>query len=169
VILSFTGYAGSVFVASQFYNSAERGLEQVVFGDGTTWSKSQLQAAYIAQVQTSNKDVVEGFGASNDTMQGGAGDDRLYGYSGNDTYSYNAGDGNDRVYEDQFSGNGDRLVLGAGLTADKLVLERSGSHVTLFFTGYAGGIYLDRQFDGWDYGVEQIVFGDGAIWSKAQL
>ena len=139
-----------------------------MFGDEATWSKSQLQAAYLGQSQTAAGDVLWGF-SGNDTMQGGTGDDRLYGYSGTDTYTYNAGDGNDRIYEDQFGGNGDRLVLGAGLTTDKLVFERSGNHVTLRFAGYAGGIYLDQQFGSNDYGVEQIVFGDSTVWTKQQL
>ena len=139
-----------------------------MFGDGATWSKSQLQTAYLGQSQTAAGDVLWGF-SGNDTMQGGTGDDRLYGYAGTDTYTYNAGDGNDRIYEDQFGGNGDRLVLGAGLTTDKLVFERSGNHVTLRFAGYAGGIYLDQQFGSNDYGVEQIVFGDSTVWTKQQL
>jgi Ca2+-binding RTX toxin-like protein len=131
--LFFTGYAGGIYLDRQF-DGWDYGVEQIVFGDGAIWSKAQLQAAAIAQAQTAANDVAWGF-SGNETMQGGTGDDRLYGYAGNDTYTYNAGDGNDRIYEDQFSGNGDRLVLGAGLTADKLVLERSGGHVTLHFTG----------------------------------
>jgi Ca2+-binding RTX toxin-like protein len=167
VTLHFTGYAGGIYLDRQF-DGWDYGVEQIVFGDGATWSKSQLQTAYLGQSQTAAGDVLWGF-SGNDTMQGGTGDDRLYGYAGTDTYTYNAGDGNDRIYEDQFGGNGDRLVLGAGLTTDKLVFERSGNHATLRFAGYAGGIYLDQQFGSNDYGVEQIVFGDGMVWTKQQL
>jgi len=63
------------------------------------------------------------------------------------------------------TGNGDRLSLGAGLTADVLTFDRVGTSVTLRFAG-GGSIYLDRQFEGYDYGVEQIAFANGTTWTK---
>jgi trimeric autotransporter adhesin len=163
VTLHFAGQSGSIYLERQF-EDFDNGVEQIAFANGTVWTKADLQSAYLARIQTAGSDLVEGFG-SNDTPQGGAGDDQLYGDYGNDVYVYNAGDGNDRIFEGMSTGNGDRLSLGAGLTADVLTFDRVGTSVTLRFAG-GGSIYLDRQFEGYDYGVEQIAFANGTTWTK---
>ena len=168
--LSFTGETGSIYLDTEDGVDGS-GVEQVVFGDGTVWSRDDLFAAYVRQQETAGNDTVTGFSGS-DTIQGGLGDNSLYGTTGADTYVYNAGDGNDRIYEagnyyDRI--NSDRLVLGTGLTADKLQINHTNANLTLTFTGVAGSIYLDGQ-DGVDgAGIEQVVFGDGTTWSADQL
>ncbi|WP_316172819.1 MULTISPECIES: calcium-binding protein [unclassified Bradyrhizobium] len=187
VTLSFTDQAGSVRMVA-FDSGASVGLEQVVLGDGTVWSKQQLESAYIAQQMaagattitgfdqnndviggTSGNDTLYGLGG-NDTLTGGRGDDMLDGGSGSDTYVYNAGDGNDTITDGTaFDGSNDRLVLGAGLTASNLVITRSGSDVTLSFTDQAGSVRMVAFDSGASVGLEQVVLGDGTVWSKQQL
>src|SRR5215203_2931049 len=133
VTLHFAAQSGSIYLDRQF-EGFDNGVEQIAFANGTIWTKADLQSAYLASVQTVGSDVVEGFG-TNGTLQGGVGDDQLFGDYGNDTYAYNAGDGNDRIFEGLSSGNGDRLSLGAGLTADVLTFDRVGTGVTLRFAG----------------------------------
>ncbi|BAM91984.1 putative calcium binding hemolysin protein [Bradyrhizobium oligotrophicum S58] len=187
IILSFTNQPGSVRLVAED-GGVGTGIEQVVFGDGTIWSKQQLENAYIAQqmaagatsitgfdqnndviIGTSGNDTLSGLGG-NDTLTGGAGNDTLDGGSGSDTYIYNAGDGNDTITDNTaFDGSNDRLVLGAGLTPANLVISRSGSDVTLSFSDQAGSIRMVAFDSGANVGLEQVVFGDGTVWSKQQL
>ena len=185
--LSFTGQDGSIKLAGEDVGNGG-GLEQIVFGDGTTWSKQDLEAAYIAQQEAAGATSITGFDQNNDvivgttgadslsgqggndTLTGGLGDDSLIGGGGSDTYIYNAGDGNDTITEvATYDSTVDRLVLGTGLTPDKVVIARNGSDLTLSFTGQDGSIKLAGEDVGNGGGLEQIVFGDGTTWSKQDL
>jgi len=148
-----------------YYN---QGVERVVFDDGTVWTQADLRTKWLAQASTSGDDVINGFN-TNDTIRGGGGNDTLDGGSGNDTYVYNAGDGNDAITEGQFAGGADSLVLGAGLTPSDMMIGRSGNDVTLSFVNEGGSIKLIGEASGYGSGVEQIVFGDGTIWSQQTL
>jgi Ca2+-binding RTX toxin-like protein len=187
ITLSFSDQSGSVLLVGED-TGLESGVEQIVFGNGTTWSIPQLEAAYISQQLTAGATTITGFDQHNDvfvgssanetfsgqggadTFTGGQGDDNLTGGKGADTYNYNSGDGNDTITEGQFSDNTtDRLVLGTGLTTSNLVLSHTGSDLTLSFSGQAGSIRLVGEDLGSWGGVEQIVFGDGTTWGIPQL
>jgi Ca2+-binding RTX toxin-like protein len=187
ITLSFAGQSGSVRLVGED-GGFGTGLERIVFGNGTVWSKQNLEAAYIAAqeavgatsiagfdqsndviVGTAGADTLSGLGG-NDTLTGGLGDDSLNGGSGADTYLYNAGDGNDTITEGaSFDGTVDQLVLGAGLTPANVVISRSGADITLSFAGQSGSVRLVGEDGGFGTGLEQIVFGDGTAWSKQTL
>ncbi|MDX1217372.1 type I secretion C-terminal target domain-containing protein [Sinorhizobium medicae] len=61
-----------------------------------------------------------------DEITGGLGGDYMLGGYGEDTYFYNLGDGNDFIQEQYFSDT-DRIVMGSGIIADHITLERSGT------------------------------------------
>ncbi|WP_315719821.1 MULTISPECIES: calcium-binding protein [unclassified Bradyrhizobium] len=187
IIISFTNQPGSVRLVSED-GGAGTGVEQVVFADGTVWSKQQLESAYIAQQMAAGATTITGFDQNGDVIGGTAGNDTLYGLGGNDTltgnrgddtldggsgsdsYVYNAGDGNDVITDGTaFDSSNDRLVLGAGLTAANLVISRSGSDITLSFSDQAGSIRMVAFDSGSSVGLEQVVLGDGTVWSKQQL
>src|SRR5205807_5617891 len=108
-----------------------------------------------------------------DTFSGGLGDDTLSGGIGADTYIYNAGDGNDRIYEAVAHSDAaslDKLVLGSGLVQSNTLVAHSGASVTLTFTNQPGSIYIDNVDDPFDgAGIEQVVFGDGTTWSQQDV
>ena len=159
---------GSVLLKAELDDYYNQGVERVVFDDGTVWAQADLRTKWLAQASTSGDDVINGFN-TNDTIRGGGGNDTLDGGSGNDTYVYNAGDGNDAITEGQFAGGADSLVLGAGLTPSDMMIGRSGNDVTLSFVNEGGSIKLIGEASGYGSGVEQIVFGDGTIWSQQTL
>jgi hypothetical protein len=66
-------------------------------------------------------------------------------------------------------GTVDKLVLGAALTADKLAISRSGADITLSFAGQSGSVRLVSEDSGSGTGLEQVVFGNGTVWSKQNL
>jgi Ca2+-binding RTX toxin-like protein len=168
--LSFAGQAGSIHLDAE--DGADgAGIEQILFGDGILWGRGDLMAAYLTQAQTSGNDTITGFNGD-DSLQGGLGDDMLHGGLGSDTYLYNAGDGNDRIYDAgnyYHQTNVDRLVLGAGLTSSGLLLARNGTGLTLNFIGQTGSIYLDAIDAIYNSSIEQLVFGDGTIWGRSDL
>lgn len=187
VKISFSNATGSIFLDNQWWGDA--GIEKIEFADGTVWTQLDIAARYVAaQTTTGNdtiwgsnfNDVIEaGAGADtlqgysgNDTLVGGTGNDQLRGGTGSDTYIYNAGDGDDVLYDYQQSDNAatDTLIFGQGITAASVVFSRTTdkNDVKLSFTVQSGSIVLDNQWWG-DAGVESIQFADGTVWTQAQL
>lgn len=76
----------------------------------------------------------------NDVLIGGADDDRVEGGSGNDTYVFGRGDGHDTIFDiysttvGTNSGDlgGDRLLFGAGIEIEDLILQRDGTSLNIF-------------------------------------
>ena len=96
----------------------------------------------------------------NDTLIGGEGDDILYAGPGNDTFIYNVGDGWDVIDYENWTGTSepgdvDKLVFGAGITANDLTFSRVNDKdvVIDIDTGtYTGQIYIARQVNHTYYG-----------------
>lgn len=109
-----------------------------------------------------------------DTLSGGAEGDRLGGGAGSDTYLFSPGGGSDAIEEEAGSGDIDRLVIGPGVDPSAVSLERTVDNPDdLILTLNAqDSITLKNQFFGsadGGYGVEQIEFANGAVWTKGQL
>jgi Ca2+-binding RTX toxin-like protein len=166
------GDGGSIQIKEELDWWYDRGIEQIAFDDGTTWTPNDLRLKLLAQASTSGNDTINGFNTA-DTLQGGAGNDTLNAGSGDDTYIYARGDGNDVITEN--SGNLDKLVL-HGIAPAAVNLVRDGIHVTLVVAesavgaGDGGSIQIKEELDWWyDRGVEQIIFDNGTVWSPDNL
>ncbi len=159
---------GSVTVKNQFRN-AYNGIEQVVFDDGTTWSRADIRVRYLAAVSTTGDDTITGFGGA-DVITGGTGDDVIDGKAGADSYVYTLGDGDDTITDlDYSSGVVDRLVL-HGITPSQVTVGRSGNGNDLVLTMPDGGsVTVKNQFRNAYNGIEQVVFDDGTTWSRADI
>jgi Ca2+-binding RTX toxin-like protein len=185
--LSFAG-GGSVFLDEQG-RSNYYGIDFIDFADGSSWSRADLHARWIAMNSTDGDDVIVGFytddvisgGLGNDvieggtggsdTITGGAGNDTLRGGEGATTYLYGAGDGDDIVFDSSRSTPVDRLVLGPGIAASDVTLTRSASDpddVTVSFAG-GGSVFLDEQLRSNYYGVDFIDFADGTSWTRSAI
>ncbi|WP_340115568.1 calcium-binding protein, partial [Pelagibius sp. 7325] len=124
------GDGGSILLIANLDEWYSRGIDEIHFDDGTTWTRADLREMLISVAGTEGDDVIAGSNAQdiilgyagNDTINagegsdiitGGSGDDVLYGGtgSGNDTFIYARGDGNDTIVEWQNSGTADKLVL----------------------------------------------------------
>jgi Ca2+-binding RTX toxin-like protein len=108
-------------------------------------------------------------GPGNDILRG---DDTYWGGGGNDTYIYNAGDGDDFLYDWAHNGTFDTLILGVGIAPSALILEAGANpnDLRISFAGLPGSIVLQAQWF-WESGIESIEFMDapGAGWDKARL
>ncbi|MGL5838519.1 MAG: calcium-binding protein, partial [Sphingorhabdus sp.] len=103
-------------------------IETVQFGDGTKWSYLQLLQRFVDVAETAGNDIVYGFEGIADTFRGGAGNDRLEGLTGGDTYYFAAGSGNDTVFD---TGGSDRIIFSKLNLAD---VKISRTALDLVFT-----------------------------------
>ncbi len=187
----FRTAGGSILLERQFVN-ANGGVETFEFADGTVWGTAQIIAQTISQSVSELADWVEGSNAG-DTIAAGAGDDYVYGWSGDDiitggggddnleggqgadTYVYNAGDGNDRIFDlgdYNASTPNDTLVLGAGISAGDLLLTRDTAdsrNLIIRFGNVSGSIVIDDQFNDGNAGIDRIQFADGTIWDRSSI
>ncbi|MBY3187894.1 calcium-binding protein, partial [Rhizobium laguerreae] len=183
--LAFRSMAGSITLDNQVWSDA--GVEFIQFADGTVWNETEILRRYVADQQTSGNDTIWGTNLS-DVANGGAGDDTLITYSGNDrlvggggtdylegadgtdVYAYDAGDGDDVVFD--YRGSRDNVLeFGTGIAATDVVFSRVASDaadIKLAFRSMAGSIVLDNQHWG-DAGVEFIRFADGTLWDDAEM
>ena len=103
----------------------------------------------------------------NDTIIGGTGDDYLCGGAGDDTYVYNVGDGFDFIEDnDTVNYNSDTLVLGEGIIAEKVGMERRDNDLIIQLSDsdfiMVKNAYYDLK-EGKNF-IENIRFADGIVW-----
>ena len=162
LVADIAGVDNRVFIGNQ--GSGGR-IESFIFSDQT------LSYTSVASLANANNDQSLSGTSGSDTLNGGAGADTLQGALGSDTYQYNSGDGYD--YINDTGGTNDRIVLGTGLTSDKLRISRAEENdradMILTFQGIEGAILINDQV--WNNArvIEQVVFGNGETMSGAQL
>ncbi len=110
-------------------------------------------------------------GAGADVLEGGEGDDLFDGGLGADTYLFNMGDGFDTITD--LVGEGNRLVFGAGISAESLRLEVGTGNALVVRVGNSGDAVQIAGFNVFDplglHPIDQFVFADGMMLTYAQL
>ncbi|CBL45948.1 Hemolysin-type calcium-binding protein [gamma proteobacterium HdN1] len=107
----------------------------------------------------------------NDTLIGGVGNDTLQGSYGSDTYRFNLGDGQDRI-EEYMASNGtdiDRIVFGAGITANDLALSVSGNHLVITIGNTGDSLTINNWYSSSTYRVEEFELADGTVLNAQSL
>lgn len=136
------------------------GFDYVDYGANTTAAVVNLvDSSLNAGVATGDSLVeIEGIKAtaSNDTLRGNdannvfysrAGDDRMYGFGGNDTYKGARGYGADYIIEnDATAGNRDVIEFGSGVATDQLWFSRVGDNLQISIIGTADNMTVDRWY-----------------------
>ncbi len=150
-------------------------VETFSFADGTVLTYSQLIDRGFDLVGTAGDDVITGTngvdrivgGDGNDTINGGGGDDILSGGLGDDTYNFDAGNGNDTVYDN--AGENNTLVFGPGVDPGSVTLNLGSLLINI---GSGEGVHLEG-FDPNDaYNtsiIQNFVFDDGTTLDLNQL
>jgi Ca2+-binding RTX toxin-like protein len=171
VILDF-GNGDSVVLAGELLsaNGTTYGVQQVQFADGTTWTYADVLARL--QTASANSPILYGT-AGTDIMDGKGLSKTLEGFGGGDTFVFKKGYGALAIEEkDTANSPSNVLKLGAGLTAaNATVIADSSGMITIDFGG-GDQVWLVGQLNsggGIAYGVQQIRFADGTIWSQADL
>lgn len=104
-----------------------------------------------------------------DYIDGGSGDDRLIGDRGNDTFAFGIGSGHDMIDDSFYTTGNDRVVLGAGIAADDVIVGRNEWDLTLTING-TGDVLTIQYFFWHKYGVvDSFEFADGTSWDAAAI
>ena len=138
-------------VVQNWYQSADRQIEQVQFANGTNWSLTDIQAN-TAMVGTSGDDSITGT-SGNDRIYGEAGSDTLNGSGGNDLLD--GGDGDD-ILSDIAGNNTLRGGTGNDSLTGRGTFEGGAGNDTITANANGGwatntsDLYLFRRGDGQD-------------------
>lgn len=140
-------YAGDILL------SANQGVEDIQFADGTIWEGPEIATA----VGTGTDGVDHMVGTMHtDVLIGGKSNDRLEGGDDADLYVVNAGDGQDVISDVQSTPllrGGDMLIFGDGIAPEDVTISRAGANGQdlLFSIGNSGqSVLVEGQFS---YGV----------------
>ncbi|WP_186015280.1 calcium-binding protein [Burkholderia gladioli] len=145
------------------------GVSQIQFADGTVWTAEELVAKARFINGTSENDLLDG-SFHGDVFDGKGGNDEIYGRGGTDTFIFNQGYGRLRIYEDQSTdlSSGTVLKLGKGLDPSTITVTTNNGDVII--RQGTDRITLSNMADYPDhYGVSQVQFADGTIWTAEQL
>ena len=143
-------------------------IEEFHFADGTKLTDQEVRQ--ILLTSTDGDDTLIGFFDA-DTLDGGAGNDRLEGGNVGDTYIFDAGYGHD-VIEDYmtsiFFPSPDIVSFGAGILAENVKLARSGDlwrDLTITFEGLSDSLTIENIFFTSFYEIEEFHFANGEVWN----
>src|SRR5262249_31202943 len=153
--------------------------------DGTIWNAQTLHANAVGidasgaesddfLTGTPVDDVLRGFGG-NDYLDGRAGADLLLGGAGNDRYSFNIGDGIDKIDDSAMSGDSNLVQFGFGITQNSLAFTRDEAARMLTIRVGAGGsdqlrlLNFDPSGINGSLVVQTLRFTDGSIINLADL
>ena len=107
---------------------------------------------------------------TSNVLQGGTGNDSLFGATSADTYIFNVGDGSDSIYEAANTNIVlDKIQLGVGINFADVMSVRNGNNLILKFTNAGDQITVSNWFSADQYKVEQLVFANGTTWGKANI
>lgn len=189
LVFSIQGVTDSLTIEDNFEGSfGYYEIEEYHFSDGTIWTIDDVKQQLISQSITSGNDILTGFGgddflnsgSGNDTISGlsgddlitgGLGNDVLEGGNGSDTYVYNLGDGNDLITDTQSASyETDKLVLHGINTSDvSLSVSTQDENDLILTLSDNSTIELNEFFWGYGQSIEEIIFDDGTVWTKADV
>lgn len=150
-----------------WYSSEKQRVETFRFSDGLILTSEQLLGMIKDTVGnntingTTGNDFIFSTGG-NDTITGGKGNDVIVNQSGDTTYYFNPGDGQDVIYD--YSGN-DKLVY--GYARDRVRYARNQGDLVIKFTDSTDRITLKDWFIKESSRIDLFVYPDGSS-SNAQ-
>ncbi|MGB3408012.1 MAG: tandem-95 repeat protein, partial [Jannaschia sp.] len=149
---------------------------KIVLDGDVQLTASEIATLLLAAEATDGPDVLTGSPEA-DTLIGGRGDDLLMGDSGGDTYVYRSGDGRDFIRDRGYFEQGDVLRF-EGIEVGRVSVVRniaSSLDVDLVIAesvpgaGDGGRITLEDAGTTSYYGIEQVLFDDGTVWTREDL
>lgn len=163
--LDINGTTDRITVQNWFADLAYR-VEQVQFADGTIWDAAKLQQSAVF-LGTAGADNIYGT-AQDETIDGLGGGDYLAGSTGNDTYVFGRGYGEDTISDyDTTAGNSDTIFLKPDVAPGDVTLWRDSSNLYLGINGTSDTITVQSWFDDPAYRVEKVQFADGTVWNAS--
>lgn len=161
---------GARLTVAESLGAGYRGIEMIVFDDGTAWQRADFgDLIAAAQSATSGDDRLYGTGAP-DTIEGLGGDDRLLGAGGADLYLYTRGDGADQIIDT--IGAPDTIRI-AGYAPGEVSFDRrglTGPDLIIRLAGAGDEItVVNALANGVDALAEVVLSDDGTVYSIAAI
>jgi VCBS repeat-containing protein len=170
LVISFIS-GDRIIIRDTINSSFANQIEQISFdGDGISFNMADIRAILFAQQQTPGDDVINGSTLA-DTLEGGLGNDFLFGGNGSDTYVYTLGDGADAI-NDNGAGSTDVLQLSGMLSTEITLSRNEGAPNDLLLTFSDGGsVYIyDTLSASFSDQIEEIQFLDDSVtWTMADV
>ncbi|WP_422450650.1 calcium-binding protein [Endozoicomonas sp. ALB091] len=146
------GFAGDDYISGKKGNdllSGNDGHDRLFGGDGN----DQLLGG-------SGHDELYG-GTGDDSLTGGTGDDLMVGGLGSDTYYYGLGDGLDVINESGSNETLDRIILGAGIRSENILIRAQGADLVLYINGDQDEIRIRNFYNSTNsYPIDKVEFSD---------
>ena len=150
----------------------ERGVDEIIFADGTVWNRSDLAKAVSHPLDSDQKIIGTDHA---DYLDGGGGQDYLSGGSGSDIYVFGRGYGHDTIEEkldNILLPKRDFLFFGPGITKKDIIFSLDGDSENLIISikGTKDKLVIKDQFEAvytgpfgkqWFNTVETFIFEDG--------
>ncbi|WP_457642393.1 calcium-binding protein [Persephonella sp.] len=163
---------------SGWFMGDEYKISKIQFADGTilttedikqigfhgTNGDDSLQGSYDNDTihGDAGNDYING-DLGNDVLIGGKGDDYLEGGEGSDTYIFNLGDGNDNIYEYDWSGTDINVIkFGNGITKDNIKFVKEGEDLVIKIENATDSIRISGWFADGEPGIDELQFSDGS-------
>ena len=162
------GITGDRIQIDGMLNSSKDGIQAIDFADGSAWTSAQVLA--LATTGTTGSDDLYGTPGA-DVFHGKGGGDYEQGNGGGDTFIFNQGYGALEVNEyDSNSSDRNVLALGAGIDPDNVQVSGDAGGNVVISDGTGGdAVTLDNMLVSPRYGVQEVTFADGTVWTAAQV
>lgn len=106
----------------------------------------------------------------NDTLSGDLGNDTLIGGAGSDGYVYVSGDGDDVVIDAGLASDIDTLILSGGIVAADVTFYRPvAAPGDLVMAMGGGGRVIIKDYAIAGSGIDRVTFDDGTQWTRAEI
>ncbi|MET0310721.1 MAG: calcium-binding protein, partial [Burkholderiaceae bacterium] len=139
-----------------------RYLDSVAFADGTTWGAAGIQQAALAG--TGGDDMIQDLFPGATELAGGRGNDTLVGTTGDSTYLFARGDGQDTIVENARSWS-DIIRFADGIVASDLVVTLLGDDMVITLEGTTDSVTIRNHAN---QAIEGVEVG-GVLLSHSQL
>jgi len=143
-------------------------IEEFRFADETVWTLSDIRPMLLAALKTSGDDTIIGYYTA-DRLDGGAGNDRLEGAGGGDTYVFGRGYGQDVVNANIIyitRDQPDHVEFAADVAPADIQIAREGDDLILTISGTDDSLRIEKHFSGLTYWrVEEFRFADETVWT----
>jgi Ca2+-binding RTX toxin-like protein len=164
----------TITVTGEFNSASSDGIQQILFADGTTLSRADIQSDAWYGAGTGDVTVTAQNGGG--TMVAGPGNDTLVaGDMGNNgtstTFVYDKANGNLDIQAHLWSWlSFSNTLLLRDLNADEVTLSRSGSDLKVTINATGKVITVDAEFNSTNHdGIQQIQFADGTTLSRSDI
>jgi len=183
LVFKVKGSNDRLTIKNQFdYPDEALSIEEFQFDNGAIiWTKEDVKNYLLTA--TNGDDNIRGY-SENDTsgigdnsqeiLDGKLGNDTLEEGTGNDTYIFNLGYGQDTIQEDQYiyDSNYDTVKFGAGLTINTMEIVRQDNDLVFKVKGSSDRLTIKNHFEYYkeSLAVEEFQFDHGAIiWTNQDI